>query len=67
MKNKPQKKALELQSASCSLRLLGASNEKMQRLKTKELVDGSIARKLEKAGRFYLSLATIIDIRGAVN
>jgi NitT/TauT family transport system substrate-binding protein len=34
------------------IRLLGANNEKVGRLKAEELVDDSIVRKLEKQGRF---------------
>ena len=34
------------------IRLLGASNEKVRRLKAEELVDDSVVRKLEKEGRF---------------
>jgi NitT/TauT family transport system substrate-binding protein len=34
------------------IRLLGAANEKIRRLKAEELVDDSIVRKLEKEGRF---------------
>ena len=34
------------------IRLLGASNEKIRRLKAEELVDDSVVRKLEKEGRF---------------
>jgi ABC-type nitrate/sulfonate/bicarbonate transport system substrate-binding protein len=34
------------------IRLLGASNEKIRRLKAEELVDDSAVRKLEKEGRF---------------
>jgi NitT/TauT family transport system substrate-binding protein len=34
------------------IRLLGASNEKIRRLKAGELVDDSIVKKLEKEGRF---------------
>ena len=34
------------------IRLLGAGNEKIRRLKTEELVDDSVVRRLEKEGRF---------------
>jgi hypothetical protein len=34
------------------IRLLGANNEKIRRLKAEDLVDDSAVRKLEKAGRF---------------
>lgn len=34
------------------IRLLGATNEKVRRLKAEELVDDSVVRKLEKEGRF---------------
>ena len=34
------------------IRLLGANNEKVRRLKAEELVDNSIVKKLEKEGRF---------------
>jgi NitT/TauT family transport system substrate-binding protein len=34
------------------IRLLGANNEKVRRLKAEELVDDSLVRKLEKEGRF---------------
>jgi len=34
------------------IRLLGASNEKIRRLKAEELVDDTLVRKLEKEGRF---------------
>jgi ABC-type nitrate/sulfonate/bicarbonate transport system substrate-binding protein len=34
------------------IRLLGAGNEKIRRLKAEELVDDSVVRKLEKEGRF---------------
>lgn len=34
------------------IRLLGAGNEKVRRLKAEDLVDDSVARKLEKEGRF---------------
>jgi NitT/TauT family transport system substrate-binding protein len=34
------------------IRLLGANNEKIRRLKAEELVDDSIVKKLEKEGRF---------------
>jgi ABC-type nitrate/sulfonate/bicarbonate transport system substrate-binding protein len=34
------------------IRLLGANNEKIRRLKAEELVDDSAVRKLEKEGRF---------------
>jgi len=34
------------------IRLLGATNEKICRLKAEELVDDSLVRKLEKEGRF---------------
>ncbi|MGE5220535.1 MAG: ABC transporter substrate-binding protein [Chloroflexota bacterium] len=34
------------------IRLLGASNEKVRRLKAEDLVDDSLVRKLEKEGRF---------------
>jgi NitT/TauT family transport system substrate-binding protein len=34
------------------IRLLGASNEKVRRLKAEELVDDNVVRKLEKEGRF---------------
>ena len=34
------------------IRLLGASNEKIRRLKAEELVDDSVVRRIEKEGRF---------------
>jgi len=34
------------------IRLLGASKEKIRRLKAEDLVDDSAVRKLEKEGRF---------------
>ena len=34
------------------IRLLGANNEKIRRLKAEDLVDDSAVRKLEKEGRF---------------
>jgi hypothetical protein len=34
------------------IRLLGANNEKVRRLKAEELIDDSLVRKLEKEGRF---------------
>jgi ABC-type nitrate/sulfonate/bicarbonate transport system substrate-binding protein len=34
------------------IRLLGASNEKIRRLKAEDLVDDSVVRKMEKEGRF---------------
>src|SRR5215475_8558502 len=34
------------------IRLLGASNEKIRRLKAEDLIDGSAVRKMEKEGRF---------------
>jgi hypothetical protein len=34
------------------IRLLGATNEKIRRLKAEELIDDSVLRKLEKEGRF---------------
>ena len=34
------------------IRLLGAGNEKIRRLKAEELVDDSVAKKLEREGRF---------------
>jgi hypothetical protein len=34
------------------IRLLGASNEKVRRLKAEELVDDNVVKKLEKEGRF---------------
>jgi len=34
------------------IRLLGASNEKVRRLKAEDLVDDSLVKKLEKEGRF---------------
>ncbi len=34
------------------IRLLGAGNEKIRRLKAEELVDDSVVKRLEKEGRF---------------
>jgi hypothetical protein len=34
------------------IRLLGANNEKIRRLKAEDLVDDSAVRKMEKEGRF---------------
>ena len=34
------------------IRLLGAGNEKIRRLKAEELVDDSVVKKLEREGRF---------------
>lgn len=34
------------------IRLLGAGNEKIRRLKAEELVDDSVVRRLEREGRF---------------
>ena len=34
------------------IRLLGAGNEKIRRLKAEDLVDDSVVRKLEREGRF---------------
>jgi len=34
------------------IRLLGANNEKVRRLRAEELVDDSVVRRLEKEGRF---------------
>jgi hypothetical protein len=34
------------------IRLLGAGNEKIRRLKAEDLVDDSVVRRLEKEGRF---------------
>jgi hypothetical protein len=34
------------------IRLLGANNEKIRRLKAEDLVDESAVRKMEKEGRF---------------
>jgi hypothetical protein len=34
------------------MRLLGASNEKIRRLRAEELVEDGVVRKLEKEGRF---------------
>ena len=34
------------------IRLLGANNEKIRRLKAEDLIDDSAVRKMEKEGRF---------------
>ena len=34
------------------IRLLGAGNEKIRRLKAEDLVDDSVVRKLEREGKF---------------
>ena len=34
------------------IRLLGAANEKIRRLKAEELVDDSVGKRLEKEGKF---------------